>query len=84
MNEDSRAFAISVQLRPEAFVEVKPGIVEKFLLPRSDRQVPAIILPDNSPGKRLGKDALFQLCSQPCAEALRHGLTLEIDTDSVS
>ncbi len=74
----SRAFAISVSLRAEAFQEVVPGTEERLLLPKAEKQVRMIILPSESPAKRSGKDALFPLCSDRCAGALQSALREEL------
>jgi len=78
LHPNDPAFAISITLRPEAFNEVKPGTVERLLLPRVEKQVPMILFPEGSPGKQAGKDALFQLCSEPCAKALQSALADEL------
>ncbi len=75
---NQKVFGIELRLRPEAFREVDPGTVQPLLLAASGRTVPMLILREDSPAKQEGKDALFQLCSEPCAVNLQQALRLEM------
>ena len=70
--------SISIRLRPEAFSEVEPGTIEPLFLPGVDKKVPMFIGSEDSPLKAAGKDAIFQLCSRPCAESLQAALKAEL------
>ena len=78
INASDPAFAISIQLLPEAWREVEGGSIELLLLPRAERRVPMILTKVDSPARREGKDGVFQLCSEGCAKALRTALQVEM------
>jgi hypothetical protein len=46
---------------------------------RKDRNVQAMVVAEDSPAKRDGKDLLFVTCGESCAEALRQSLDREMD-----
>ncbi len=75
---DQEVFGIEIRLRPEAFREFDLGSVQPLLLAASGRTVPMMVARQDSPAKRAGKDALFQLCSKGCAEELQQALRLEL------
>lgn len=75
---DTGVFGISIALRPEAFQEMKPGTVQPLLLASVGKAVPMMIVTDDSPAKLAGKDAIFQLCSEQCAQALQAALKAEL------
>lgn len=77
---EAEAFGISIALRKEAFREIQPGTVEPLLLYQAGKTVPMMIVTDDSPAKRDGKDAVFQLCSEDCARALQTALRAEMGT----
>ena len=64
---NQEVFGIEIRLRPEAFKEFDPGTVQPLLLAMSGRTVPMMIVSEDSPAKKAGKDALFQVCSETCA-----------------
>jgi hypothetical protein len=72
------AFAISISLRPEAFKEFAPGSVQPLLLFSAGKTVAMMIVTDDSPAKKAGKDAMFQLCSRECATNLQAALQQEL------
>lgn len=76
---DKEVFGISVRLRKEAFQEFDPGSIQPLLLGRTGKTVPMIVVTDDSPAKREGKDAMFQLCSEDCAQALQAALREEVE-----
>ncbi len=75
-----KAFSISISLKAEAFDEVTPGTMERLLLTKAEKKVRMVILPLQSPGKLLGKDALFPLCSRRCGMALQRALRAEMES----
>ena len=72
--EDQEVFGISLRLHSEAFLEVKPGTVQPLYLPEEERAVPLMVVADNSPAKKEGKDAMLQVCSDACGRALQAAL----------
>jgi hypothetical protein len=79
--DDHEAFGIGVRLRPEAFQEFDPGTVQPLLLHSAGKTVAMMIVTDDSPAKRDGKDAMFQLCSEDCAARLQLALQQELGPD---
>ncbi|MBI5773905.1 MAG: hypothetical protein HZA89_09210 [Verrucomicrobia bacterium] len=75
---DTQVFGISIALRPEAFKEMNPGTVQPLLLASAGKAVPMMVVKDSSPTKLAGKDAVFQLCSVKCAQALQAALKTEL------
>ena len=71
-------FGISVRLHEAAFQEVTPGDLAPMLLPALGKVVPMIVVTEDSPARQEGKDAIFQLCSESCAEALQQALRAEL------
>lgn len=72
-------FGITIGLRPEALREFELGTIQPLLLPDSGKVVPMIIISEDSPVKQAGKDAAFQLCSQPCGKSLQAALQAGLD-----
>lgn len=72
------AFAISISLRPEAFKEFAPGSVQPLLLFSAGKTVAMMVVTEDSPAKKAGKDAMFQLCSKDCAQKLQVALQQEL------
>jgi|GEM_PF-903153 len=81
--KNRQVFGISLRLRPAAFGEFAPDTVQPLLLAQAGRTVPMMVLAQNSPAKRDGKDAMFQLCSEKCAQALRAALQAELGAGTV-
>lgn len=75
---DAKPYAISIALRDEAIREVKQGTVEPMLLYKAGKTVPMIIVGEDSALKEQGKDALFQLCGETCAQELQAALRQEM------
>lgn len=76
--DDVEVFGISVRLRQEAFQEVDPGTIQPLFLGLAGKTVAMMVVTDDSPAKRDGKDAMFQLCSEDCAKALQTALREEM------
>ncbi|MEW6303409.1 MAG: hypothetical protein AB1705_08065 [Verrucomicrobiota bacterium] len=75
---EEEMFGITIALHPQALKELERDTIQPLFLPGVGRSIPMIILPDDSPAKRDGKDAAFQLCSRSCAEALQNALKMEL------
>jgi hypothetical protein len=71
-------FAISVRLEAAALRELAPGSVAPLLLAKEGRVVAMMVVGEESPAKREGKDAVFRLCSEDCALALQRVLREEL------
>jgi hypothetical protein len=67
-------FGITISLRPEALRELEPGTIQPLLLGPSGKVAPMIIIAGDSPAKKAGKDAAFQICSEKCGQALQAAL----------
>lgn len=78
MKANDPAFGISISLRPEAFQEFSPGTVQPLLLFSAGKTVAMMVVKDDSPAKKAGKDAMFQLCSEDCATKLQTALQQEL------
>lgn len=78
ISPEAPAFGISVSLQAEAFKEFEPGSVQPLLLFSAGKTVPMMVVTDDSPAKKAGKDAVFQLCSEECALKLQAALQQEI------
>lgn len=78
IGEEEEVFGISVALRQEAFREFEPGTVQPLLLYQAGKTVPMMVVTEDSPAKRDGKDAMFQVCSEECGKALQAALKQEL------
>jgi hypothetical protein len=67
-------FGVKMRLRPEAYRLVKFGAVQPMVLPKAGKTVAIIVVALDSPAKRQGVDAMFQLCSDACGIALQKAL----------
>lgn len=71
-------FAVSVRLHAAALAELEPGRMAPLFLPGIARVVPMIVVGADSPAKREGKDAVFRLCSEACAQTFQRVLREEL------
>lgn len=71
-------FGVSVSLGSLALAELEPGSIAPMLLAGSSKVVAMMVVAEDSPAKRDGKDAMFQLCSEDCAKALRDTVRTEL------
>jgi hypothetical protein len=77
--EDTELFGISAKARPDIDIsELRGKVIDVFLAQR-DRNVQALVVTEESPAKKEGKDLLFVVCSESCAEALRQAVGKEIE-----
>ena len=82
ISAEAPAFGISVRLHNAAFSEMDPGSIQPLFLAGSGKTVPMMVVAANSPAKRAGKDAMFQACSESCAQSLQAALQLELSDAS--
>jgi ribosomal protein S26 len=76
--KDQEVFGIGIRLRPEAFREFDPGTVQPLLLVGAGKTVPMMVVTEDSPAKKDGKDAMFQVCCEKCGKALQAALKAEL------
>jgi hypothetical protein len=79
--DDTELFGIGAKARPGIDITEQEGKVIDIFLTRRDRNVQALVVTNDSPAKKEGKDLLFVVCSESCAEALRQGVGREIDLE---
>jgi hypothetical protein len=77
--EDTEFFGIGAKARPDIDIKELRGSVIDIFLTRRDRNVQAKVVTEDSPAKKEGKDLLFVVCSESCAEALRQAVGREIE-----
>jgi hypothetical protein len=80
MGGTDERFTISLRLHPAAFREFDRGTVQPLYLDIAKKIVPVLVVEENSPVQREGKDALCHLCSGLCARALQLILKKTIGT----
>ena len=77
--EDTELFGIGAKARPDIDIRELRGKVIDVFLARRARKVQALVVTEESPAKKEGKDLLFVACSESCAEALRQAVGREIE-----
>ncbi len=66
--------AVRTRLHALAYRLVKPGTIQPLHLPKAGKTVAIIVVALDSPAKREGVDAVFQVCSDACGIALQTAL----------
>ena len=77
--EDTELFGIGAKARSDIDVSELSGTLIDIYLKRRDRNVQAVVVTEDSSAKKDGKDLLFVLCSESCAEALRQAVEKEVE-----
>jgi hypothetical protein len=77
--EDTELFGISAKARPDFDISEFRGKVIDVFLAQRNRNVQALVVTEDSPAKKEGKDLLFVVCGESCAEALRQAVGREIE-----
>jgi len=77
--EDTELFGVGAKAREDIDITELRGKVIDIYLARKKRNVQALVVTEDSPAKREGKDLLFVTCSESCSEALRQAVGKEID-----
>ena len=77
--DDEECFAVGAKASAEMDLQALEGKPVDFFLARRDRNVRAIVVTNDSPAKREGKDIVFVTCSESCSEALKQAVDREID-----
>ena len=73
---DAPVVTIGMKLEPDNGMLAKEGLFIEMPVPGGDRTVVALVSQQNSPAKEEGKDLMFMVCSDPCAQAVREALKL--------
>lgn len=79
--DDTELFGIGAKARPDIDITEQEGRMIDIFLTRRDRNVQALVVTNDSPAKKEGKDLLFVVCRESCAEALRQGVGREIELE---
>jgi|SRR5262249_32967780 len=77
--EDTELFGIGAKARDDIDITGLRGKMIDVYLAQRDRNVQALVVTEDSPAKREGKDLLFVTCSESCSEALRQAVGKEIE-----
>lgn len=73
------AEVIAVGAKAHSQMRALEGQIVDLFLTRRNRTVAAVVVTNDSPAKKEGKDVLFLTCSDSCAEALRQSVDREIE-----
>jgi len=76
--DDEECFAVGAKASAEMDLQALEGKPVDFFLARRDRNVRGIVVTNDSPAKREGKDIVFVTCSESCSEALKQAVDREI------
>ena len=77
--EDSELFGIGAKARDDIDIQELRGKVIEIYLTQRKRNVQALVVTEDSPARREGKDLLFVTCSESCSEALRQAVGRELE-----
>lgn len=77
--DDAEVIAVGAKAHSQMEVEALEGQIVELFLTRRNRTVAAVVVTNDSPAKKEGKDVLFLTCSDSCAEALRQSVDREIE-----
>jgi hypothetical protein len=77
--EDTELFGIGAKARDDIDINELRGKVIDICLAQRNRNVQALVVTEDSPAKREGKDLLFVTCSESCSEALRQAVGKELE-----
>jgi len=79
--EDTELFGIGARARDDIDITELRGKVIDIYLAQKNRNVQALVVTEDSPAKREGKDLLFVTCSESCSEALRQAVGNELELE---
>ncbi len=77
--EDTELFGIGAKARDDIDITESRGKVIDVYLVHRDRNVKVLVVTEDSPAQREGKDLLFVTCSESCSEALRQAVEKEFE-----
>jgi hypothetical protein len=81
--EGHEVFGLTMRFRSRQARPEWAGTVQPLRLVVSGRTVAMMVCSDDSPAKRQGTDAIFQVCSEDCGKALTSALQDEIDLGDI-
>jgi len=81
--EDQEVFGLSMKFRPGMARPEWAGTVQPLRLVVSGKTIPMLVVSEDSPAKRAGHDAYFQVCSESCGQQLQPALRNEIELGDV-
>ena len=81
--EEQEVIGVGLKFRPGRALPEWAGTIQPLRLSISERTVAMIVVGKNSPAKRDGKDAIFQVCCDGCAKKLSDALRLETELGEV-
>lgn len=72
MADDAEGFTLGVKVRPEyhQLAKEQAGRIIDFHLISTGRDVPAVVVAEDSEAKKDGKDLMFPACTMACVKAL--------------
>jgi hypothetical protein len=77
--EGHEVLGVPAKLRPEQVRKEWAGTIQPLRLVWAQRTLPMMVVSEDSPAKRDGKDAMFMVCSDSCGRALQAALRKDID-----
>jgi hypothetical protein len=81
--EDHAVIGVPIKFRPGQAQEGWAGTIQPLRLVLAQRTVPMMVVSEDSPAKRDGKDAMFQVCSDACGRELQDALRNDIDVGNI-
>jgi len=79
MGEEGERIAIKARFRDQKEYRKNEGKVVSFVLADAGRTVMAYVVTRDSPAKKEGKEAIFQVCSDRCGDELTVAMNKEIN-----
>jgi len=83
IEEEQEVIGVGLKFSPGRALPEWAGTIQPLRLSATERTVAMIVVTKNSPAKRDGRDAIFQVCSDACAKKLSDALRLEADLGEV-
>ena len=77
--EGHEVFGVSAKLRPAQVRKEWAGTIQPLRLVAARRTVPMMVVSEDSPAKRDGKDAMFMVYSDACGRERRDALRNDLD-----
>jgi len=81
--EDHEVIGLSMKFRPGQARREWAGTIQPLRLVLAQRTVPMMVVGEDSPAKRDGKDAMFRVCSDACGRELQAALRDERDLGDI-
>jgi hypothetical protein len=77
--DDLECFAVGAKASGAMDLQALEDTVVDLFLTRPNRNIKGVVVTNDSPAKREGKDLIFVTCSESCSEALKQAVDREID-----